>query len=180
MKKMMMTMCRAQMLRHLPWALALVALGAIVLAACDSEDEASVGPTPRATEDAPTEPMTTVAADPTAPQGVTVDVYHAEWELIPSVDAVSAGAVTFNATNDGVVPHNFRLAKTELPPDALPADPDTLVVKEDELVMVARSGDIDVGEAEEVIVDLEPGSYVLFCNIAGHYAAGLYAGFTVE
>jgi periplasmic copper chaperone A len=109
------------------------------------DDEASIGPTPWATEAAPTAPVTTVPAEQTTTQAVTVDVYHAEWDLIPSVDTVPAGAVTCNATNDGVIPHNFRLAKTELQPDALPVDPGALVVKEDQLEIVARTKNISAG-----------------------------------
>lgn len=31
-----------------------------------------------------------------------------------------------------------------------------------------------------VEVDLEKGSYQLVCNIAGHYAQGMWVGFTVD
>ncbi len=143
---------------------------ALVLTACNGdEDEAE-----------PTATTATEPADQTPAGGVTVDVYHAEWELTPSVDTVPAGTVIFNAANDGTIPHNFRLARTDLAPEALRVDQETFTVDEEQLEIVARSEDLDVGEVEQVVVDLEPGSYVMFCNIATHYEVGLYAGFTVE
>jgi uncharacterized cupredoxin-like copper-binding protein len=109
-----------------------------------------------------------------------VDVPHGEWFFTPSVDTVPAGTVTFNARNDGVVPHNFRLVRTDLAPDALPVDTETSMVDEGQLEKLARSEDLAAGEVEQIVVDLEPGSYVMFCNIPTHYQVGLYAGLTVE
>ena len=36
------------------------------------------------------------------------------------------------------------------------------------------------GETASDTFTLEAGEYVLICNIAGHYAGGMFTGFTVE
>ena len=41
-------------------------------------------------------------------------------------------------------------------------------------------GDLKPGEAKDLKLKLSPGNYVLLCNIAGHYMAGMQAPFTVE
>ena len=109
-----------------------------------------------------------------------VDVPHWEWEMHVSTDTAPAGIVTFNAINQGAIPHNLRLAKTDLAPDALPVDRSTFMVDEGQLDVLAASRDLDAGESEQLTVELRPGNYVLFCNIVGHYQTGLYIGFSVE
>jgi len=116
-----------------------------------------------------------------ATQTTIVDVPHGEWEMNPSAESAPAGTIIFNAINTGVIPHNFRAAKTDLSPDALPIDAGMQAVDEEQLNIVASTDeDLDAGESVQVSVDLEPGSYVFFCNVPGHYQAGLYAAFTVE
>lgn len=143
-------------------------LGGIAAACGDDKDGDGAARTP-------TEPT-----DQNPAEGVIVDVPHWEWEMAASADSAPAGTVTFNAINEGTIPHNLRVAKTDLAPDALPVDEGTIMVDEEQVNVLASSRDLNVGEAEEMIVALQPGSYVLFCNVAGHYAAGLFTGFTVE
>ncbi len=130
---------------------------------------------PTATEAAATQPPA-----PTPAERVIVDVPHWEWEMNVSTNTAPAGTVTFNAINQGAIVHNLRLAKTGLAPDALPIDEVAFMVDEAQLEILAASRDLEVGESEELTVELEPGSYVLFCNFPAHYQTGLYAGFTVE
>ncbi len=125
----------------------------------------------------PAEPTATEPPVPTPVERVIVDVPHWEWEMRVSTDTAPAGTVTFNAINEGTIVHNLRLTKTSLAPDALPLD--GFMADEAQLDIRAATGDLDAGESEELTAELEPGSYVLFCNIAAHYQSGLYAGFAV-
>ena len=110
----------------------------------------------------------------------TVDVTLAEFSVGPSVDTVSAGTVTFSTSNHGAIVHNLRVIKTDLDPDALPVDEDTFMVDESQVDIVASSVDLEAGESKIVSADLDSGSYLLICNIATHYDAGMTVGFTVE
>jgi len=151
-----------------------VASLALFVTACGGGEDGN-GAASTATDAGATKP-----ADQNPAKGVVVDVPHWEWEMSISVDSAPAGEVTFNAINEGTILHNLKVARTDLAPDALPVDDSTLMVDEDQVEVLASSKDLDVGQAEELTLELEPGSYVLFCNIPAHYQAGLYAGFTVE
>ena len=69
---------------------------------------------------------------------------------------------------------------TELPADALPQDDAGLGVDEDQVNIVAETADLGPDESEEIVANLEPGSYVLICNIPGHYGSGMSSAFTVQ
>jgi uncharacterized cupredoxin-like copper-binding protein len=88
-----------------------------------------------------------------------------------------AGSTTFDITNDGPSTHEFVVFKTDLAEDALPVDGST--VTEETLDLVDEAEDIAPGVGTSLTVDLEPGSYVVICNIEGHYGAGMHAALTV-
>lgn len=91
--------------------------------------------------------------------------------------STQAGSTTFDITNDGPSTHEFVVFTTDLAEDALPVDGST--VTEENLDLVDEVEDIAPGAGTSLTVDLEPGSYVVICNIEGHYTAGMYAALTV-
>lgn len=111
---------------------------------------------------------------------VLVGLTEADWVVSASPDSVPAGDVTFAVTDEGSILHNLRVIRTDLRPDALPLDDAGLAVDEGQVDVVADSADLGPGESVEVIGTLESGSYVLICNIAGHYGAGMFTAFTVQ
>ena len=155
-------------------AVALILILALA-AACNGDDDGDGngdgnGDTaPRATAEAPDGDAAT-----------TIDVSLTEFAVGLSANTAAAGTVTFNLSSDGAMAHNFRVVKTDLDPDALAVDEDTFMVNEADVDVVASSANLDVGDTEELTVDLEPGSYVLICNIPTHYDAGMTTAFTVE
>ena len=119
--------------------------------------------------------------------GTTVDVTLQEWAVLPDPGSVSAGEVTFSITNDGPEDvHEFVVIQTDLEPADLPTD-ETGVVSEDGegMTVIDEVEDVAVGATEELTVSLEPGNYVLICNIysededEAHYAMGMFVAFTV-
>ncbi len=172
---------------------ALLALLLFVAAAC-SDDSDDPGPTatepaveePTATERAAADPTATepAAADPTATEPAapetTVNVSLTEFVVGPSTDTASVGTLTFNITSDGAIFHNLRVIATDLAPDALPTDDATLSVDEEQLDVVASTDDLDPDEQETLTVELAAGSYVLICNIPGHYESGMTTAFSVQ
>ncbi len=75
---------------------------------------------------------------------------------IDGLAEIPAGATVFQATNNGSTAHNLALEGGPTTPDLAAGD----------------SAQLDVGE-------LAPGSYVIFCSIAGHREAGMEATINV-
>lgn len=94
-----------------------------------------------------------------------------------TVDAVEipAGAVTFNVTNlSPEFYHALTIALVADPTTELPYPTDKSMVDEEAAGISARLKELRPGASGSVTVDLEPGTYILFCNIAGHYVMGMW------
>jgi uncharacterized cupredoxin-like copper-binding protein len=110
--------------------------------------------------------------------GTTVDATLQDFSIDLSADSASAGQVTFAITNNGPSTHEFVVLATDLAPGDLPTD-DAGDVAEDEVTPVDEAEDIADGDHPELTVDLEPGHYVVICNVPGHYRQGMAAELTV-
>ena len=107
-----------------------------------------------------------------------VSATEKDFSIALSSSTGTAGPVTFNISNEGPSTHEFVVIQTDDAPDALPVKNGT--VNEDGLTIVDENEDIAPGTTAELPVDLEAGSYVIICNVSGHYEAGMHAGFTVS
>jgi hypothetical protein len=111
---------------------------------------------------------------------VAVSLNDDPFEVSIKPSSVAAGAVDFEISNDGAgLPHNLRVIRTDLAPDALPVDGDTNMVDESQVDVVASSQDIAQDAMETVSATLPGGNYVLICNLPSHYLAGQYTAFSV-
>jgi uncharacterized cupredoxin-like copper-binding protein len=110
--------------------------------------------------------------------------------LVPAVSTAAAGDVTFVVKNAGTIEHEMVVLKTDTAFDKIPiadsGDPPVPVTsgadKIDEADNVAETGDPNLQPGDTrtfVAAGLEPGHYVLLCNIAKHYGLGMRAAFTV-
>jgi uncharacterized cupredoxin-like copper-binding protein len=61
----------------------------------------------------------------------------------------------------------------------LPIDASGARVDEDKLQGLKELGDVHPGKTRSTTLTLKAGKYMLFCNEAGHFKAGMYATFTV-
>ena len=110
---------------------------------------------------------------------VTVDVTETSFKIALSTDNVPAGTVTFHVKNQAeAVPHQLTVIKTDQPADQLPTSDNK--VDTSGLNVVGGSDNIQAGENQDLTVDLTPGTYVLICNLPGHYQNGMYTSFTVQ
>ena len=101
-----------------------------------------------------------------------------EWSLTPDKTSVPSGGETFVATNAGTVKHELVVIKTDLAPDSLKLSGDEV----DEKASGQKIGEIEEfspGKTERATFNLQPGKYVLFCNIPDHYRQGVRTGFEV-
>ena len=84
---------------------------------------------------------------------------------------IAAGKVTFVARNIGMLKHELMIERVPLKMDG-PGRPN-----EDSAQGMIK--DMDSMQSGKMTVRLTPGTYELFCNVPGHYAAGQHTLFTV-
>ena len=116
--------------------------------------------------------LQTVSAElwnkPDGSQGITL-----------STDHVKPGSIQFRVKNISTdEDHELLLVKAESP-DQLPMEADGVRVDEDKLKGLKELGDVHPGKTRVSTVKLAAGKYVLFCNEAGHFKAGMTTTFTV-
>lgn len=81
-----------------------------------------------------------------------VEVTEEEW-LINMPASLPAGLTTFEVTNTGAVVHNFEIEGQDI---------------EEEL-----ESDLQPGDTGSLTVDLQPGTYTVYCPISGHDELGM-------
>ncbi|WP_167484319.1 plastocyanin/azurin family copper-binding protein [Mesorhizobium tamadayense] len=91
-----------------------------------------------------------------------------------STEQVKAGDVTFNVTNTSrTLAHEFVVVRSDKPIGALHYNEHEKEVEESALEVVNEIEDIEPGKSGTLTVKLEPGSYILLCNKAGHFKLGM-------
>ena len=134
---------------------------------------------------------THVACQPVGDPGTAqsqVQVALAEWSIAPAPAQVAAGRVAFLARNTGQQPHELVIVRAPRADD-LPVAPNG-AVDENRLPADALIGEISPfppGQTCTGVFTLQPGSYVLLCNIVtnrngrpeAHFAMGMSVPFTV-
>ena len=97
--------------------------------------------------------------------GITIDLAE-----------VPAGEVTFEVTNDskGMI-HEMVLAPVADPSTPLPYKSDQMKVDEDAAGHLGEVAELEIGQSGALTMTLKPGTYILYCNIPGHYAMGMWA-----
>jgi uncharacterized cupredoxin-like copper-binding protein len=100
-----------------------------------------------------------------------------DFSLTATPGTFSAGDITFGVQNEGPSAHEFVILRTDDAPDALPVE--NGLIPEDQIDLVDEAEDIAPGTDTSLSVNLQPGSYVLVCNLPAHYEAGMHAAFTV-
>ncbi|MBK9944056.1 MAG: hypothetical protein U0Z44_08420 [Kouleothrix sp.] len=118
---------------------------------------------------------------PAAALPSTVDVRLKSFGIEASAVTLKAGKVTFNATNQATdIPHEMLVVKTDQAPDALPYDPGEGRLPEDKIDSKGEVPELEVGKSGSVTLDLEPGKYLLLCNIATHFKKGMVLPIQVQ
>ncbi len=146
---------------RLIFVIALVAVGLLALAGCSKSKSSS-----------------TSSGTP-AGGGTTVNATLKEWTLSLDKSSATSGKVTFSATNGGTVEHELVVFKTDLAPDALPLSGSSVDEEASGVTMKDEIAEFSPGTTKTLTLNLDPGKYVLICNVPGHYQQGLHAAFSV-
>ncbi len=150
--------------------------------------------TPAGSPAATDTPATTPAATSSTSTSKTpsaqsqVDVTLVEYRVAPKVTSVPAGSVTFNAKNIGTTQHTLVVVKTDAGPTALPTKADgSYDGTAAGATVIDQVQPIDPQGSGSLTVNLQPGHYVLICNVVqttngqtvSHYAQGMATDFTI-
>ena len=110
-----------------------------------------------------------VAYKDSAPMGFTANKY-----VIPS------GQVEFVVTNtSSVMEHEMLVIPIKDVTRPLPYNKDEARLDEDAAGSLGEVSETEPGGTGRVTLSLKPGTYMLTCNIAGHYAMGMWTLITV-
>jgi hypothetical protein len=121
-------------------------------------------------------------------EGGDLEITLTEWSVETDVDTLPEGPITFDITNDGEREHELLIVRTDIPAPELPTNEDGSLDEDAGGVDVEREiEDIESGDETSRSYTLDPGTYVLLCNIVedidgaetSHFAEGMSAPFTV-
>lgn len=158
---------------------------ALLLTACGDDGETDAGDeSPSTDTEAPTTTAATTTEPPTtseaAPVATAVAVELAEFS-VGAPATYDAGSLDFTITNSGDFNHEFNIVEGTYA--ELPQEPSGEVIEEGLDLLVAVEA-IESGSTAMATVDLPPGNYVFFCNIAigpnSHAGAGQTLDVTVS
>jgi uncharacterized cupredoxin-like copper-binding protein len=108
--------------------------------------------------------------------GMGGDMSKATMGIDISPKTVEAGHVTFNVTNaskDTI--HEMILAPLTSSSEKLPYIANENRVDEEKAGHLGEVSELDPGASGELGVTLKPGTYLVYCNIPGHFVAGMWA-----
>lgn len=116
--------------------------------------------------------------EPRKPAPDTLSFKLDDFKLSPKRVSTPAGAVKVKARNVGEATHELVVASTKRKPGNLPRTHGE--VDEEALNVIGEVSEREPGESGTTTLNLKPGKYVMFCNVPGHYKAGMYGRITVK
>lgn len=121
--------------------------------------------------------------------GERITVVLKDFSININTSQVRAGRLTLEAVNEGMSTHELVILRTDLHPAELPRIaakpnqniPTEYLVNEGDarIQTVDEIEEFPAGTSQKKTVVLDPGHYVLFCNIPGHYDKGMYASLRI-
>ena len=116
--------------------------------------------------------------------GGSLTIGMSDYAFSPNDTATKAGTVRISAPNQGQLPHELVLLKTNQSPGSLSTLSNGEVDEEGlEAKGVESPGEIEdvgPGETKSATLKLTPGKYVMICNLPGHYKQGMYGSLRVK
>ncbi len=76
--------------------------------------------------------------------------------------------------------HEMLVVAVDNPGAPLPYDFSTGEVQEKQIKVIGETDQMEPNAEKTLALDLKPGSYLLICNLPGHYAAGMWTPLTVN
>ena len=150
--------------------LAAPVVAAGLIAGCGSSSQAAA---PRA---AKTPAKMPTANAPVAADAGKVTVTTTEFAFAPTAITAKAGKLKITLDNQGKIPHELVVLKSDQAAGALKVSGGRVSEKSSAGEVSETAG----GTTKSSTVTLKPGRYVYVCNIPGHYADGMRGTLTVK
>ncbi|MCB1492538.1 MAG: hypothetical protein KDJ77_12220 [Rhodobiaceae bacterium] len=113
--------------------------------------------------------------------GMGGDMSKASMGVKASTDKVPAGEVTFEVKNSSKdLVHEMIVSPLTSADEKLPYDTNGGKVDEDAAGHLGEVAELEPGQSGALRINLKPGSYILFCNIPGHYMGGMWTTITAN
>lgn len=143
-------------------ALVATALG---LSACGSDDRAAGDAAAPAVS---TQPGAQSSSLYDASSG-EVTIKATEFAFGPSQISAKAGKLKITMENDGKAVHELVVLRTDAAPGSLKVTDGRV----DEADSVGEISETEAGQSKSHTFDLQPGKYLIVCNVKGHYMQGM-------
>jgi uncharacterized cupredoxin-like copper-binding protein len=113
--------------------------------------------------------------------GMAGDMAKATMFMTAVPDTVPAGEVTFELKNESkTVVHEMLVAPMSDPAKPLVFNENENRVDEEKSGDLGEVAELEPGKSGALRVTLKPGTYLLYCNIPGHYMAGMWTKVTAK
>lgn len=113
--------------------------------------------------------------------GMKADMSKAKMGININPKAVVHGNITFNVTNlASNLVHEVLIARITDENQLLPFDQGRNKVDVESVQTLGSVSEIDPNKTASLTLDLKAGKYILYCNIAGHYMAGMWTVIEVK
>ena len=146
-----------------------VAVLSFAVMSCDDDDSG-----------APSEPTdaTPSSTEEQGTVGTIIGVNESEYTIRLNQRTAPAGEMKFILMNEGSIAHQFVLVKTEIPAEDLPlAENGFADTQAEGIELIYKEEAFPPAERRELELTLDPGHYVMLCNLPGHYARGMRVNF---
>jgi uncharacterized cupredoxin-like copper-binding protein len=118
------------------------------------------------------------ACAPTASGATSIQVTLHDDGIELDVRQVSSGGIALEIHNEGELVHEVEVFSGATEGQILPVRSSVAVTTG--LTLVDEVEGILVESDASLVVDLSPGTYLVICNLPGHYQNGMWAYVTVE
>jgi uncharacterized cupredoxin-like copper-binding protein len=102
-----------------------------------------------------------------------------EFKIRPRPAEARAGTLRIRARNVGDGEHELVVARTRRKPGKLPTKKNG-DVREGAINVIGEISELPPGEAGRTELQVKSGRYVMFCNVSGHYAQGMYGRLNIK
>jgi uncharacterized cupredoxin-like copper-binding protein len=112
-------------------------------------------------------------------QGSQVATTLHDYRIETSVESVPAGKVTFTIENTGATEHEMVVIQTDVAIADMAVEGHETNEEASGMNPIGEVEDVQPGESTTLVLTLEPGRYVLLCNLPKHFERGMATEFQV-